>query len=62
MANDKPLVAVVMGSTSDAEIMRGSMEQLKQLNIPYEVKITSAHRTPYQTKEYVESAMAGALR
>lgn len=57
MANNKPLVAVMMGSTSDAEIMRGSMEQLKQLNIPYEVKITSAHRTPYQTKEYVETAI-----
>jgi phosphoribosylaminoimidazole carboxylase PurE protein len=57
MADNKPLVAVMMGSTSDAEIMRGSMEQLKALNIPYEVKITSAHRTPYQTKEYVETAM-----
>ncbi len=56
MADKKPLVAVIMGSASDAEIMRGSMEKLKQLNIPYEVKITSANRTPYQTREYVEAA------
>ncbi|MBN2418769.1 MAG: 5-(carboxyamino)imidazole ribonucleotide mutase [Deltaproteobacteria bacterium] len=57
MNKTTPLVAVVMGSTSDADIMKGSMEQLKQLGIPYEVKITSAHRTPHQTKEYVETAM-----
>lgn len=57
MTDNKPLVAVVMGSTSDADIMKGSMEQLKALKIPYEVKITSAHRTPDQTREFVETAM-----
>ncbi len=57
MTEKTPLVAVIMGSTSDADIMRGSLDQLKDLNIPYEVKITSAHRTPEQTKTYVESAM-----
>ncbi len=57
MKPTRPLVAVVMGSTSDADIMKGSMEQLKLLGIPYEAKITSAHRTPHQTKEYIETAM-----
>lgn len=57
MSDKKPLVAVVMGSTSDGDIMKGSIEQLKELSIPYEVKITSAHRTPEQTKEYTETAM-----
>ena len=56
MTENKPLVAVIMGSTSDADIMRGCLDQLKALNIPYEVKITSAHRTPDQTKTFVETA------
>ena len=57
MIGSTPLVAVVMGSASDADIMKGSMDQLKALGIPYEVKITSAHRTPDQTREFVETAM-----
>ncbi len=56
MTEKTPLVAVIMGSTSDADIMRGCLDQLKALNIPYEVKITSAHRTPEQTKTFVETA------
>ena len=56
MKNTTPLVAVVMGSASDADIMKGSIDQLKELLIPYEVKITSAHRTPEQTREYVMTA------
>ena len=56
MTENKPLVAVIMGSTSDADIMRGCLDQLKALNIPYEVKITSAHRTPDQTREFVKAA------
>ena len=61
MEDKKPLVAVVMGSTSDADIMKGSIDQLKALNIPYEVKITSAHRTPIQTKEFAETASARGI-
>lgn len=57
MQNTRPLVAVVMGSTSDTEIMKESMEQLEELSIPYEAKITSAHRTPQQTKDFAEKAM-----
>ena len=61
MEDKKPLVAVVMGSTSDADIMKGSIDQLKALNIAYEVKITSAHRTPIQTKEFAETASARGI-
>ncbi len=53
---EQPLVAVVMGSASDANIMKGSIDQLKELSIPYEVKITSAHRTPEQTRKFAETA------
>lgn len=57
MPSKNPLVAVVMGSTSDAEIMKLSMGLLDELSIPYEVNITSAHRTPQQTKDFAEKAM-----
>lgn len=61
MQNTRPLVAVVMGSTSDTEIMKESMEQLEELSIPYEAKITSAHRTPQQTKDFAEKAMGRGI-
>ncbi|MFC1819509.1 5-(carboxyamino)imidazole ribonucleotide mutase [Thermodesulfobacteriota bacterium] len=56
MSNQKSLVGVAMGSTSDTDIMKGCTELLEQLHIPYEVRITSAHRTPDQTKEFAEKA------
>ncbi|MBN2061103.1 MAG: 5-(carboxyamino)imidazole ribonucleotide mutase [Deltaproteobacteria bacterium] len=56
MTSQKPLVGIAMGSTSDADIIRGAIETLKELNIPYEIKITSAHRTPEQTREFAENA------
>lgn len=56
MSNNKPLVGVLMGSASDADVMKGCIEQLDELGIPYEVKISSAHRTPEQTREFAETA------
>ena len=56
MSNDKPLVALVMGSTSDMGVMQGCEELLKEFGISYEVRITSAHRTPDQTREFAEQA------
>lgn len=56
MADEKPLVGVVMGSTSDSDVMRGCMNVLKEFDIPHEVRVLSAHRTPDLTKEYVVSA------
>jgi phosphoribosylaminoimidazole carboxylase PurE protein len=53
---EKPLVAVLMGSASDATAMRGCMETLKGLGVPFEVKILSAHRTPDLTASYADSA------
>ena len=52
----KPLVGVVMGSSSDWEIMRHAVEQLKNLGIPFEARVVSAHRTPDLLYEYAESA------
>ena len=56
MSDQKPLVGVVMGSTSDAGVMEGCTKMLKTLGIPFEVKVSSAHRTPVQTKEFAETA------
>ena len=54
----KPFVAVLMGSDSDLPTVRATLDVLAALDVPYEVKITSAHRTPAATHEYVKSAEA----
>jgi len=51
-----PFVAVLMGSDSDLPTMQATLDILKQLNIHYEVLITSAHRTPQATHDYVTDA------
>ncbi len=61
MSTEKPLVGVVMGSTSDGEVMEGCTGVLKELTIPYEVRVISAHRTPDRTREYAESAAGRGL-
>lgn len=54
----KPFVAVLMGSDSDLPTMQAVLEVLERLRIPTEVKITSAHRTPEATHDYVKDADA----
>ena len=49
-------VAVLMGSDSDLPIMESALETLAKLEIPFEVKVTSAHRTPQATHAYVTEA------
>ena len=56
MSKENPLVGVVMGSTSDADVMKGCIDVLNELNIPHEVRVISAHRTPERTREFIESA------
>ncbi|MGE0079798.1 MAG: 5-(carboxyamino)imidazole ribonucleotide mutase [Thiohalomonadaceae bacterium] len=51
-------VAVLMGSDSDLPTMKATLEVLTSFGIRYEVKITSAHRTPAATHEYVKDAEA----
>lgn len=52
----KPFVAILMGSDSDLPTMQTTMDTLESLGVPYEVKITSAHRTPDATHQYVTDA------
>lgn len=53
-----PFVAIVMGSDSDLPVMEASFDVLKSLGIPFEARITSAHRTPEVTHAYVKDADA----
>jgi 5-(carboxyamino)imidazole ribonucleotide mutase len=54
----QPFVAVLMGSKSDLPVLEKTLEVLKGLGIPHEVRITSAHRTPDATHAYVREADA----
>ena len=52
----KPLVGIIMGSSSDWETMRHAAETLKSLSVPFETRIVSAHRTPDLLFEYAAGA------
>jgi 5-(carboxyamino)imidazole ribonucleotide mutase len=56
-----PLVAVVMGSTSDWETMRHAAEMLKRFDVPHECSVVSAHRTPRWMAEFAGGAEARGL-
>ena len=61
MAEEQPLVGVIMGSRSDWETMRHSAETLEQLAVPFEARVVSAHRTPDLLFEYAAGAEARGL-
>src|SRR5579859_1278515 len=52
----KPLVGIIMGSTSDWETMQHAAQMLEELGVPHETRVVSAHRTPDLLFEYAESA------
>ena len=58
----KPLVSIIMGSQSDWETMQEATLLLEALNIPYETKVVSAHRTPQRMFEFSQSAEARAFK
>jgi len=51
-----PRVAILMGSASDLEQMAEAARELERFGVPYEVRVTSAHRTPSETAAYVKDA------
>ncbi len=57
----KPLVAVVMGSTSDWDTMRHTVDTLKKFDIVHEVKVLSAHRTPDEALAYAADAEGNGI-
>jgi 5-(carboxyamino)imidazole ribonucleotide mutase len=60
--NIKPVVGVIMGSDSDMPVMKQAIDILDEFNIPYEVKITSAHRTPDLMSTYSKTAYKRGIK
>ena len=60
--DNSPLVGVVMGSDSDLPTMEAAIEALKEFDIPLEVRILSAHRTPDEMFEYARTAAGRGVR
>ena len=58
---NKPLVGIIMGSTSDWDTMRNAAEALEQLGVAHEVEVVSAHRTPDKLFEYADAAEARGI-
>ena len=56
MTNNKPLVGIIMGSDSDLPTMQGAIAICEEFNIPCEVAIVSAHRTPERMVKYAQEA------
>ena len=54
--SEKPLVGVIMGSTSDWETMEHATKSLRELGVPFETRVVSAHRTPDLLFEYASTA------
>lgn len=57
-----PLVAIIMGSDSDYQIMKGAADALSRFGIPYEVGVLSAHRTPHEATKFAEEARERGIR
>ncbi|HAT51070.1 MAG: 5-(carboxyamino)imidazole ribonucleotide mutase [Nitrospirae bacterium] len=60
--NSSPLVGILMGSDSDFEVMREAARILKAFEVPFEMLVTSAHRTPERTHEYATQAYDRGLK
>jgi 5-(carboxyamino)imidazole ribonucleotide mutase len=58
----EPLVAVVMGSSSDLPVMRGAVEMLERFSITHEVRVVSAHRTPHEMIAFGQGAASRGIR
>ncbi|HEX2331225.1 MAG TPA: 5-(carboxyamino)imidazole ribonucleotide mutase [Candidatus Angelobacter sp.] len=59
---DSPLVSIVMGSDSDLEIMNEAAKALEDFGIPYEIDVSSAHRSPARTSEFAKNAAGRGIR
>ena len=62
MSTVQPIVGIIMGSDSDLTIMQDAANILKQFNIPFELTVVSAHRTPIRMVEYATTAKQRGLQ
>lgn len=59
---DKPLVAIIMGSSSDLSIMKDAKEALNLFSVSHSIEVVSAHRTPQRMMEFGESALKNGYK
>ncbi|KFC67888.1 MULTISPECIES: 5-(carboxyamino)imidazole ribonucleotide mutase [Massilia] len=59
---NKPVVGVIMGSSSDWDVMKNAVDILKQFGVPFEAQVISAHRMPDEMFTYAETARERGLR
>jgi phosphoribosylamine--glycine ligase len=56
------MIGIIMGSDSDMPVMQACVDQLKKFDIPYEITVASAHRTPARAMEFAETARERGLK
>jgi 5-(carboxyamino)imidazole ribonucleotide mutase len=59
---NKPVVGIIMGSSSDWDVMKNAVDVLKQFGVPFEAQVISAHRMPDEMFTYAETARERGLR
>tara|TARA_R110002049_G_scaffold300752_1_gene491856 strand:+ start:18163 stop:18705 length:543 start_codon:yes stop_codon:yes gene_type:complete len=62
MSDQSPVIGIIMGSQSDWETMKNAADILDALNVAYETKIVSAHRTPDRLYDYAKTAKSRGLK
>lgn len=62
MQENKPVVAILMGSNFDWDVMKNAAEMLQSFDVPFEAKVVSAHRMPDEMFEYAETARNRGIR
>lgn len=60
--SEKPVVGIIMGSSSDLTVMKSAAELLEEFGVPYELTIVSAHRTPERLYGYARKASQRGLK
>lgn len=59
---DKPVVSIIMGSSSDKDVMKGAADVLKNFGVPYEFTVVSAHRSPEWMYEYCSKVQERGIK
>jgi phosphoribosylaminoimidazole carboxylase PurE protein len=59
---EKPVIGILMGSDSDYEVMREAARALQEFDVPFEMLVSSAHRSPQRTLEYAANARERGIR
>lgn len=59
---EKPLIGIIMGSDSDYPTMSQAADICKEFNVPYEIRVVSAHRTPLDMTNYGQTALERGLK